>query len=211
VERWIQFVEFLALRLGQDLGRDVRPAWPRKSTQKDLVDDALLELVKNGRMKASLKVPDAVGELQVEANLRRKTVTTRVELEAPKTEQRPSTKIAWLTRQLRDADESLTIDVFFVKTREPSSELLKEARETPKALLSPTDKKRDPRGFRISMTRKLGQKRGDDKGSFVGDTKRQALDFYRGVVQDLQEWQAPAPKLPREEEGAQDDSAESDD
>jgi hypothetical protein len=44
----------------------------------------------------------------------------------------------------------------------------------------------------------MGSKRGKDEGSFVRETKLQALDFYRDVVQDLREWQAPAPKLPKE-------------
>jgi hypothetical protein len=33
----------------------------------------------------------------------------------------------------------------------------------------------------------------------VRETRRQAIDFYRGLVQDLKAWQAPAPKLPPEE------------
>ena len=46
----------------------------------------------------------------------------------------------------------------------------------------------------------MGKKRGRVHGSFVGDTRQQAIDFYRDVVQDLRPWRAPAPKLPEEPE-----------
>lgn len=66
-------------------------------------------------------------------------------------------------------------------------------------LLSNSDPKRDPRTFRIALTRKMGTKRGKDAGSFVRETRTQAIDFYRDLVQDLRKWQPAAPKLPRDQ------------
>ncbi len=48
------------------------------------------------------------------------------------------------------------------------------------------------------MTRPMGLKRGKGQGSFVGETRKQVVDFYREPVQTLKPWQAKAPKLPRE-------------
>lgn len=42
----------------------------------------------------------------------------------------------------------------------------------------------------------MGTKRGKEEGSFVRETRRQAIDSYRDLVQDLRPWQASAPKLP---------------
>lgn len=42
----------------------------------------------------------------------------------------------------------------------------------------------------------MGTKRGKVPGSFIHDTKRQVVDFYRDVVQGLVAWQPRAPKLP---------------
>lgn len=196
-ERWNQFVDYLALGLGQDLGRDVIPVRPRKSTPESLLDEATKQLVQGGTLEAALKVPDAVGNLQVEAHLRTKKVTTSVELDSPK-EGRPKTRMNWLLKQLKHADENLRIDVHFASTKETSSALLGEAREFPERLLSATDDKREPRRFRIAVARKMGSKRGKEEGSFVQETRKQAIDFYRDVVQDLREWQAPPPKLPKE-------------
>jgi hypothetical protein len=196
-ERWNQFVDYLALGMGQDLGRDVTPARPRGTTNKSLADAVAAELIERGKLKAALKVPDAVGTLNVGADLRTRRVTTSVELRAPR-ETRPLTRIKWLLRQLKAADESLGIEVKFANTQDTTASLLGDARSTPECLLSTTDRRRDPRSFRIAMTRPMGSKRGKDEGSFVRETKLQALDFYRDVVQDLREWQAPAPKLPKE-------------
>lgn len=196
-ERWNQFIDYLALGLGQDLGRDVTPVRPRKVLPAALLDQTVSDLVESGALSAALKVPDAVGNLKVDADLRTKRVTTSVELDAPR-ETRPQTRINWLLKQLKLADGNLRIDVKFERTKETTSTLLSEARERPDCLLSPTDKKREPRAFRIAMTRPMGSKNGKDHGSFVQETRRQGIDFYRDVVQDLREWQAPAPKLPKE-------------
>lgn len=201
VERWIQFVDYLALGLGQDLGRDVVPVRPRKSTPGSLVEASVKSFVESGELDASLKVPDAVGNLTVVADLRTKKVRTSVEVPAPR-EGRPLTRINWVLRQLKGKPGDLRIDVRFSSTKETTSLLLSEAQDAPDRLLSPTDKKREPRSFVISMIRPMGTKNGKDAGSFVRETRRQGIDFYGDVVQDLREWQAPAPKLPKEPDEA---------
>jgi hypothetical protein len=44
----------------------------------------------------------------------------------------------------------------------------------------------------------MGTKRGRGDASFVKETRRQAVDFYRDLVQGLTAWQAKAPQLPEE-------------
>lgn len=44
----------------------------------------------------------------------------------------------------------------------------------------------------------MGTKRGKGERSFVAETRKQAVDFYRSLVQNLRAWQPPAPKLPDE-------------
>ena len=46
----------------------------------------------------------------------------------------------------------------------------------------------------------MGTKRGKGEKSFVLETRQQAVDFYRRIVQDLRSWQPSAPKLPEEPE-----------
>jgi hypothetical protein len=47
----------------------------------------------------------------------------------------------------------------------------------------------------------MGTKRGKGERSFVLETRKQAIDFYRALVQNLRPWRAAPPKLPDEPEG----------
>lgn len=200
-ERWEQFTDYVALGLGQELGRSVTPVRRRGLSTETRLDNVVRDLVETGRLDASIKVPDAIGDLRIEADLRTRRVATSVELDAPR-EGRPKTRITWLLRQLRHAPPDLRIDVSFANSRETSSLLLSEAVDTPERLLSSTDPKRQPRSFHIALIRKMGSKAGKDAGSFSKETRFQAIDFYRDLVQDLRKWQPAAPKLPREQPDA---------
>jgi hypothetical protein len=196
-ERWDQFVDYLCLGLSQDLGREVKPARPRKQTSEARLEAAVKELADTGTLLGTIRVPDAVGALTVLADLRTRKLSTTVAVEAPR-EGRPLTRVNWVVRQLKQAPGDLRIDVSFANARETSSLLLHEAREYPQRLLSGIDPKREPRGFALTMTKPMGTKRGKGERSFVLETRQQAVDFYRRIVQDLRPWQASAPKLPDE-------------
>jgi hypothetical protein len=198
-ERWDQAVDYLSLGLGQDLGRDVKPVRARKQTSEARLDAAVKALAETGALEGTIRVPDAVGPITVTADLRTRKLSTGVAVEAPR-ERRPLTRVNWILRQLKRAPGELRIDVSFAGARETSSLLLAEAREYPQRLLSATDAKRDPRGFNLTLTRSMGTKRGKGEKSFVLETRKQAVGFYRGIVQDLRAWQPSAPKLPAEPE-----------
>lgn len=196
-ERWEQFTQYLCLGLSQDLGREVGPLRPRKTTTQARLDELVKGLAEIGRLGAALRVPDAVGPITVESDLRTQRVTTGVVVEAPQ-EGRPLTRVKWLLRQLGEVVSDLRLDVSFANTRERTSCLLAEAREYPQRLLSVTDPKRKPRAFSVVLTCPMGTKRGRGQGSFVRETRQQAVDFYRQVVQNLRAWQPSPPKLPEE-------------
>jgi hypothetical protein len=193
-ERWEQFVGYLNLGLSQDLGREVKVGRRRGEESTDGVVNRLAE---TGKLSASLRVPDAVGPINVEADLRTQRLTTSVTVDAPQ-EGRAQTRVNWMLRQLREAPDDLRIDVSFANVRETTSGLLGDAREYPAKLLSPTEPKREPRSFTLALARQMGTKRGKGERSFVRETRQQAVDFYRTLVQNLRAWQRTPPKLPDE-------------
>ncbi len=197
-ERWQQFIQYLCLGLGQDLGREITSIKKRGQSADDRRDTLVCSLVDEGKLNTSFRVPDAVGPITVEADLQARLVTSSVVVNAPRTG-RPKTRVNWMLRQLREAPDELKIVVSFKNTPETTSLLLDEVREHPKRLLSPTDPKRYPRSFRLSLSRPMGRKRGRGPKSFVGETRRQVADFYRDLVQNL-ECTPPTPKLPKEKE-----------
>ncbi len=197
VERWEQFVEYLCLGLSQDLGVQVASAHSRTRDGQAWTDSLLRGLVSEGTLSGSFRVPGAVGPIEVEADLRARLTRVSVKVAAPK-EGRPQTRINWILRQLKKAPEDLRVEVQFARTKETTALLLKDAREEPAGLLSPTDAKREPRGFTLSLARPLGTKRGRGERSFVLETRRQVVNFYGDLVEGLSEWRPKAPKLPAE-------------
>jgi hypothetical protein len=196
-ERWEQFVEYLCLGLGQDLGRDVRTVRPRKQTAAARLEANAGALADGGILDASIRVPDAVGPLAVQADLRTRKVVTSVVVEAPG-DGRPTTRVNWLLRQLKEAPDGLVVEVSFANTKATTAGLLSTAKEDPQSLLLANDRARPPRAFRLALSRPMGTKRGKGERSFVLETRKQAIGFYRDLVQNLRPWRAAPPKLPDE-------------
>jgi hypothetical protein len=197
VERWEQFVEYLCLGLSQDLGVQVVSAQSRARDGQAWTDALLKCLETEGTVSGSFRVPGAVGPIEVEADLRARLTRVSVRMTAPK-EGRPQTRINWILRQLKKAPDDLRVEIQFARTKETTAVLLGDAREDPAGLLSPTDPKREPRSFTLSLARPLGTKRGRGERSFVLETRRQVVSFYGDLVEGLSEWRPKAPKLPAE-------------
>ncbi|HEU5106360.1 MAG TPA: hypothetical protein VFU11_11025 [Solirubrobacterales bacterium] len=197
VERWEQFVEYMCLGLSQDLGVQVLSAQSRARDGKAWADSLIKDLESGGSLSGSFRVPGAVGPIEVEADLRARLTRVSVKVTAPK-EGRPQTRINWILRQLGKAPDDLRVEVQFARTKETTALLLKDAREDPAGMLSPTDPKREPRSFTLSLARPLGTKRGRGERSFVLETRRQVVSFYGDLVEGLVEWRPKAPRLPTE-------------
>jgi hypothetical protein len=197
--RWEQFVEYLCLGLTQDLGKTVTATWPRGLDQTGRRDVHVRSVVEQGRLIASIRVPNAAGPIDLEADLRGRRFRTSIVLAAPK-EGRPTTRINWILRQLGDAKDDLLVEVRYPNRKEPTSCSLKEARLKPERLLYAHDAKREPSTFRLTVSQDLGMKRGRLAGSFVQQSKSQTNEFYRSIVQGLRAWAPAAPKLPAKSE-----------
>lgn len=198
-ERWMQFIDYLALSLSQELGRDVVPLRPRSQTTASRLDTLVRGIAEEGCLTGGLRIPDAIAPVVVRADLRARQVTASVTFDAPR-DGRPSARINWVLRQLREGPGDLRIEVAFANVRETTSQLLSEAAEYPQRLLSPFDPKREPRAFTVALTRQMGLKGGKGQGSFVGETREHVLSFYGGLVQNLKGWQPLAPRLPVRQE-----------
>jgi hypothetical protein len=193
-ERWEEFTQYLCLGLSQDLGRAVSAVRPRKQTIGARLDESVKQLAADGVLSAVIRVPDAIGDIRIQADLRARRTLTSVSIDAPR-ESRAKSRVNWLLKQLADAPDDLRIEAAFPNARETTSVLLGDAREAPEKLLYPADPKREPRSFTITLARAMGQKRGKDEGSFVRETRAQTFDMYGNIVQRLKAWQARPPRL----------------
>lgn len=81
--RWEQFIQALCLGLRQDLGKDVAPVWPKNIEPMARLDRTADALVETGRLTATIRVPNAIAPVTIEADLRTRQLTTSVEVSAP--------------------------------------------------------------------------------------------------------------------------------
>jgi hypothetical protein len=198
--RWEQLVEYLCLNLSQELGVVVRAKQPRGKKPADRVADASRAFAENATLHGSASVPGAVGPIDLLADLKAKQLTTSVPIDAPADGKRAQTKITWLLRQLKDAPDHLRVDVRYPNRKIGSSALLRDCRKDPSTLLLTSEPSCQPKSFVLALTKPIKAKAGTGSGSFVEEVRRQTVDFYRDIVQDLKPPAPSTPKLPDTEE-----------
>lgn len=193
--RFDALMTFTSLRLGRRLGTEVTPLLSRKEMAEPVLRSQALvaSLVSHGQMTGTIRIPDTVGPLVITVDLRANRVTCHVDVDAPR-EGRPTTRVNWLVRQLKDAPDSVRVEAFVAHGRGSSAaELLREVRANPAVII--TEPTKELRSFRIAVSSPLGAKRGRGRGSFI-DSVIDAVDsFYSDVMQNLRAWTATPPKL----------------
>ena len=197
--KWEELVSFAALRLGRRLGADIQEVLSAKERNDISVRIANIvdTMVEGGQMPGSIRIPDTVGDITLNADLRAQQIVVSVSIDAPKTG-RATTRINWLLRQLKSTSPDVRLDSWGLRSRTSLSDLLGNIRKN-QSLLVPIDN-RDITSFSVSLTRPMGLKRSAGTKSFI-DSVLHALDsFYGEVVQHLRKWQPPAPKLQTSEE-----------
>jgi hypothetical protein len=195
VARFDALLRFISLQLGRQLGTEVVPVLSRKEAADPAVRAQALVamLCANGELSGAIRIPDTVGHLVVTADLRSSRVTCHVDVEAPR-EGRPTTRVNWLVRQLKDAPGPTRIETFVVHARGSSSaDLLATVRENPSVLV--VDSTKEIRSFRVARSGNLGTKRGRGRGAFIESVHTAVDAFYADVLGQLRAWSATPPRL----------------
>ena len=192
--KWEELLSFAVLGLGRELGVDVEQVWSR-SEQGNLslrIDNIVKDMVEKSELLGRIRIPDAVGDIDIKVDLRGQQVEASLKISAPK-EGRSKTRINWLLRQLKNSSENTRLESWALRARMSQSDLLGKVREDQALLLPPDDK--EISSFTISNTVPMGHNKKRGRNSFI-DSVLELIDlFYRDVVQNLREWQPTAPKL----------------
>jgi len=198
--RFDALVRFAGLKLGRELGTEVVPALSRRELAEPTTRTQALatQLATTGTLTAALRIPGAVGALFVTADLRAMKITCHVDVDAPH-EGRPTTRVNWLVRQLKDSPDTVRVESYAAYSRGPgNAELLGKVRENPALLVG--DPSKELRTFRVAAISLAGTKRGTGRGSFI-DSVLDAIDsFYEQVIQNLKPWMPAPPKMRSAEE-----------
>ena len=200
-DRFGWLVSFAAMHLSRELGTKVRQMVPSSQLRDPAkhLQEAVSELAGSGRLSASLRVPATIAPITITADLRAGLIHCAVTVPAPR-EGRPTTRVNWLLRQLKNAPPQLCVEGTYAwqRGRGPARSLT-EARGNPRTLLDGSG--RELRAFTLTLSANAGTARSLGHGSFINSVLTAVEKFYTEVVQHLRPW-APAPPQVREEEAA---------
>lgn len=192
---WDKLVRHMCLRLTGQLGVSVAPVLPRKvaGDAAARVQASVAQLVTEGRLLSTVRIPQTAGNLMVVADLRVGQVRTSIEIPAPG-EGGAGRRVNWLLRQLKDAPDSLNVEVIVARQTQTTCELLRDVRASNAALIP--DVSADVRSFRLTLASPLGTKRSGLRGAFIPSVNAAVDAFYAQVIQPVRPWAKPAARLP---------------
>ncbi|WP_250036233.1 stress response protein [Paractinoplanes maris] len=198
--RFDALIRFAGLKLGRRLGTEIVPALTRRELAEPATRTQALvtQVTTTGLMTGGLRISGAVGALFVSADIRAGKITCYVDVDAPR-EGKPTTRVNWLVRQLKQAPETVRLESFAAYSRGPgNTELLRAVRENPGLLVG--DPTKELRMFRVAANSAAGTKRGTGRGSFIESVLSAVDDFYEQVIQNLKPWMQAPPRLRAPEE-----------
>lgn len=196
VAAWHQESRDLCLIMSRMLDRDVSLKLShahKKDPARRLKDDSQ-ELVETAMLNCVLDVPDAAAPIVVSADLRRRTISSYMRLEAPKDKKRSLARINWMVRQLASSDaENLFLTALWPGRAQDTQASLSQVRENPK-ILECDNRSLTPQSFEVLMVKDLAGKFSGRK-TFIEHVEKNVPQFYEQVGQHLRAWVARPPKL----------------
>lgn len=197
--RFDALLRYGALKLGQRLGADVTQVLSKAEVANPALRVAAVAdmLVSEGKMSGAIRIPNAVSPLNVTVDIRAAQITCSFSTGAP-TEGRPTTRVNWLLRQLKDAPDTLRVEAFAARQRGGTAELLGAARENPGVLI--VDPSKEIKSFTVTYLGKMGGARLAGRSGFIDSVMDAILTSYDVVGQRLKDWSAAPPRLRKPEE-----------
>ncbi|PVV11066.1 MAG: hypothetical protein B6D77_07375 [gamma proteobacterium symbiont of Ctena orbiculata] len=206
---WQQLVRYMSIELSRATNSMVHVSLSR-SEAKDpfaLLQSDISNLVSKSALYGALSVPNAAGNINVCADIRRRVLSLSIRVDAPSNKSRATASINWLTKQLKKLSESDLIIKAIWPGRVPDTQCsLAKSLEDPSTLV-PDDVKVIPKAFEVIRVIDIGAKFKGQK-VFVESTIPAVREFYQDVGQNVTKWVAPPPKTKSEVINKQQDSFE---
>ena len=154
--------------------------------------NAIVQLVDAQSLTAAFRIPDAAADLEVCADLTRRTLTYGMKLKAPLDRKSTKARVNWLLRMLPEDDPRLLIRAHWPGRAAPTQELVGALRGTPESLQT-DNPEATPHSFEVLLVEDLG---GDFSGTrkFIERLEAGIGAFYDLAGQNLRAWQAPPPR-----------------
>lgn len=195
VRRWDQLLQSAALKLGADIGSDVVVvlANGRRLNAATRSAELAASLATAGILDGALRVPNAISDIQIAADVKAQLLTASIDVELPR-DRGARARVSWLLNQLGAAPERAVLESWPRNARAAAASASLGAVREDRSLLLPEGK--EPTKVRILLRTPMGvaRKAGTKSTGFVDSVLGLFENFYELVVQNLRGWQPPAPR-----------------
>lgn len=201
VSCWHQEQRDVCLLMSRQIGENVTLKLSRShrvDPVQRLKDDAE-KLAKEKVMAFALDIPNAASDLEVVADLTKRTIACSMRLTAPADKKSTKARFNWLGRQLAKADpKGVMVKATRPGRAEETQAMLSDALADPSILNSPTSSV-VANAFEVFYLVDLAGRFAGNK-VFIEQLEEAVPHFYEQVGQHLQAWTPPPPKIQRRDE-----------
>jgi len=204
VTSWQQEERDMALILSRKLGLLVKTGSMKYKNNLQLrIDDDIKNLVNNKQLISLLKITGAVSDLTIKALFKNRTIEMSVKLNVP-LDKTIRGQISWLKRQLdrcakknpekfAELSNNIMIDINIKHAKGMERRSLNKFDDIYKEL-----KGKEINNFGIVLVNDFGKRFSSSK-KFVELIENMLLDYYKVIIQHLNKWEKPVPKLTENE------------
>lgn len=195
---WYEEEKDMALLMSRKLGVHV------KSSPKglDSLKNDIKRLVKENYIKGSLNITNSVSDVKVIAEFERRTVTMSIKV-IPPLNKGTVARISWLAKQIQNCKKSSELIFNKLENDIWIEADIKHAKANLKVKLSELDtlndlsKGKEIQAFHVVLINGFGANFASSK-KFIELIEKLVLDYYEGIIQHMNNWSRPAPKLSKE-------------
>ena len=196
VESWVQEEKDMGLMLSRELGVMVKLG---RDSQKYKIDADIKKLVKKNHLQSRLKVIGSVSEILIDADFTSRTVSMSVEVDAP-LDKGTKGRLGWMLRQIEKCKQKYDMEFDAIENELYVDASIKYSRNSVRHRFEDfdqfyeLDKSAEITQFNIIVIRNFGRNF-ESVRKFVEIIESMLKEFYKVIIQNLSNWDRPAPKL----------------
>ncbi len=187
----------LSKETGSQVGLRLKPAHRNDPVAR--IKEGAEQLTKTYLIQSTIIVTNAAADLNVECDLKSRTISISMRLQAPKDKKSTKARVNWLIRQLKQTKPT----GFSIRTIRPGKapdtlKSLEHLREQPD-LIESANGNTTATNFDVVYSIDLAG-RFSGRKVFIDELEKAVKHFYQEAGQCLKAWVPPAPKIPKTKE-----------
>ena len=202
IQDWLEEEQDLALKLSDSLGLMIDCNKRQYSALQERIEAEKKFLFQNKYLESQFKIKNAVSTITIQADFAARMIRCIIDVTVPQDKKTASARLNWLKKQLDGCKQKKESEKEFSRLESKIwlDPIVKGRRATFKELYSQFDKLLEStkdyeiRAVRISLEEDLGGKFSQSR-KFIEEYEKTVFAFYNSIVQNLKNWEEPAPKM----------------